>query len=184
MPRKKRTAIEFPAVVLIDNNEQNPFTFTDIKADSRQQYLPLIVRARSVSLFTGDYSLEGFEKDIAIERKSLSDLYGTLSRGRARFEDELSRLDAMRFAMVVVEAPWRRVLFDPPLSSSLLPKSVSRSVIAWRIRFRGVHWDFCEDRRMAELVTFRTLQRFYEDEVRNNGLDRVHGKNTGKTRCP
>ena len=61
--------------IIIDSREQAPFTFGDYDCE-----------AVSGSLPTGDYSLAHLEHQIAIERKSLSDLVGCLfcgSRGQA-----------------------------------------------------------------------------------------------------
>jgi ERCC4-type nuclease len=61
-------------VVLIDTREQSPFDFSRFPnwiADQRKQ-----------KLHVGDYSVEGMEDLIVIERKSLSDLITTLMQQR------------------------------------------------------------------------------------------------------
>jgi ERCC4-type nuclease len=45
--------------------------------------------------------VQGFADQIAVERKSLADLFGTLGQGRERFERELVRLSAHQYAAVV-----------------------------------------------------------------------------------
>jgi hypothetical protein len=67
----------------------------------------------------------------------------------------------MEFAAVVVEAPFSRILRDPPPHSDLLPKAVFRTILSWSVRYPKVHWFPCEDRRHAEITCFRLLQRFY-----------------------
>lgn len=152
-----------PFTIVIDSREQTPFAFAGLRADARQQYRSLVVPTVVRGLGQGDYSIVGHEDRIACERKSLSDLFGTLGQGRERFERELHRLQALEWACVVIEAPWRTILSDPPEHSSLNPKTVFRSVVAWQQRFPGVHWWACEDRRMAEVVTFRVLERWWKD---------------------
>ncbi|MDE2097140.1 MAG: ERCC4 domain-containing protein, partial [Patescibacteria group bacterium] len=122
------------------------------------------------TLKSGDYSLLGFENRIAIERKSLSDLFSTLGQGRDRFHRELERLAATdyQFAAVVCEADWATVLASPPERSMLRPKTVFRSVIAWQIRYPLVHWWFCPGRAFAEKVTFRLLERFWKEQQTGN----------------
>jgi hypothetical protein len=110
---------------------------------------------------TGDYSLEGYESQIAVERKSLADLYGTISQGRDRFQRELERLDAMECAAVVIEAGWQHILSNPPDYSKLPPKIVFRSLIAWQQKFRRVHWWPVEGRRLAEVTTLRVMEYFW-----------------------
>jgi ERCC4-type nuclease len=97
---------------------------------------------------------------IAIERKSQADLFGTLGQGRERFERELERLAGLLWAAVMVEADWAEVLsgFD---RSRLNPKTIHRSVIAWQQRYPSIHWWFCGDRRLAEVTTFRILERWW-----------------------
>ena len=76
--------------IVIDTREQNPLDFSAF-ADVR------IVRAE---LWPGDYSLQAATHLVAIERKSVSDLIGTMPGGYAgfsattpkRFDRELSAL--------------------------------------------------------------------------------------------
>jgi ERCC4-type nuclease len=148
---------------LIDHREQLPFAFTGLRTDAKDGRRPLVVPTQRAALVTGDYSLEGSTDLVAIERKGLPDLYSTLGQGRDRFERELQRLAAMRFAAVVVEADWLKILRDPPENSRLNPKTIFRSVLAWQQRFVHVHWWFCGDRRFTEVVTFRILERFLKE---------------------
>lgn len=161
MPRAKPVA--FPAAVLIDTREQRPYAFAGLTADAHQGGGPLVVETRPATLPSGDYSLDGFADRVAVERKSKADLFGTLGRGRERFERELARLAGMEFAAVVVEAEWSEVFDDPPARSGLAPKCVYRSVLAWQQRFPLVHWLFVPGRDFAEVTTFRVLQRFHTD---------------------
>ena len=105
--------------------------------------------------------MSGFPGRVAVERKSLADLFGTIGQGRDRFERELERLNQMDFAAVVVEAQWSEVFDDPPRHSRLCPKTVFRSVNAWEQRYPRVHWSFLPGRDFAEVKAFRVLERFY-----------------------
>lgn len=60
-----------------------------IIVDSREQ-LPLFTGIRKC-LIVGDYTTVKLEGKFHIERKSLSDLYGTLTKGNSRFKYELFR---------------------------------------------------------------------------------------------
>jgi DNA excision repair protein ERCC-4 len=153
-----------PFTVVIDSREQANYTFQGLRADAKQLCRPLVVQTVVRGLRSGDYSLAGHENAIAIERKSLSDLYGTLGKGRDRFERELARLAEMRLAVVMVEASWHEILTSPPDRSRLNPKTVHRSVIAWQQRFPNVHWWTAGDRRLAEITTFRILERWWRDQ--------------------
>lgn len=154
-----------PYTILIDGREKAPYTFAGLRADSRQLRRPLSVNARVCYLPTGDYTIDGLDTQVACERKSLHDLYNTLSAHRERFEAELERLAAFQFAAIVIEAEWSEILrgLDRP---RLSPKSVYRSIIAWQVRHPRVQWWAVPGRRMGEVTTFRLLDRFYSESVK------------------
>lgn len=153
----------FPGVVLIDTREQRPFLFDCVPAPADQDGGMLAVYVRSIGLPSGDYSLDGYSRQVAVERKSVADLFGTVGQGRGRFERELERLAEYRFAAVVVEGQWSDVIDDPPRHTALRPRTVYRSVLAWQQRFPVVHWWFCPGREFAEYTTFRILERFWRE---------------------
>lgn len=201
-----------PFTVVIDTREQRPFEFAGLTSDARHGRRPLVVPTVVGTLGQGDYSLAGLQDVVAVERKSLADLYGTLGQGRERFERELERLAGLLWAAVVIEADWNAVLQVPvphaaeldslalwlnrfsqvpvahnepqaglpapdqfarwavllgdlltgqPVRSQLNPKTIHRSVIAWQQRYPSIHWWFCTDRRLAEVTTFRILERWW-----------------------
>lgn len=157
------TAKPSPYTVVIDNREQRPFLFVGELKSGKDVYR---VEQAPGTLQSGDYSLRGYELDIAVERKSLTDLFCTLGKDRPRFERELQRLEKMSFAAIVVEADWRTVLTAPPPRSKLRPETIVHSVLAWQQRYQNIHWWFCMDRDMAEIVTLRILDRFWRDSKR------------------
>lgn len=99
-----------PFTIVIDTREQHPYSFTNFYTNSAEGRRPLLIRTSRETLRTGDYSILGMEDLIAVERKSLSDLYGTLGTGRERFERELARFAKLRWGAVVIEAGWDRIL--------------------------------------------------------------------------
>lgn len=66
-------------VLLVDTREQKPLRFSHLPAEP-------------ATLYTGDYSVRGLEEVFAVERKSLADLAGSLTRERDRFMREMHRL--------------------------------------------------------------------------------------------
>jgi len=120
MGRKADTTEYFcPFCVVIDTREQCPFTFLDIRTDARDGRRTLAVPMVRKGIPSGDYSIEGCEGRVAVERKGgaggVADLFNTLGeqRRRKRFERELSRLNDMEAAFVVVEADWSAILRVP-----------------------------------------------------------------------
>ena len=142
-----------PLRIIQDSREQCPFRFEGFNA---------VVTVGALE--AGDYSLAGFERRVAIERKSIQDLVGCLTGERPRFERELQRLKAMDAAAVVVEQP-QSVLRLGHYRSAMPAESAWQSVIAFSMRFRVPFW-FCDSRADAERVAFDFLRHFHRDRVR------------------
>ncbi len=166
----RRTTLDAVAVapftVVIDTREQLPWDFAAIPADAHQGgesagcvVVPVVVG----TLGAGDYSVQGWETRVAVERKSAADLVGTIGQGRERFERELERLAVMDFATVVVEAELSELKLNPPPHSQLQFKTITRSVQAWQQRYPRVHWMFLPGRRAAMLWGYRVLERWVKE---------------------
>ncbi|MGC1273210.1 MAG: ERCC4 domain-containing protein [Planctomycetaceae bacterium] len=148
-------------VIVADTREQAPFGFTGIPplASEGDAVAPLVVRR---TLATGDYSIVGMESVIAIERKSVADLFGTLGKGRERFAREFERLAAMKWAAVVVEGDYVSIRDCPPGYSRMSAESIEGTIDSWSIKFPAIHWFLCPDRRAAEIRTFRLLDKAWK----------------------
>lgn len=149
-----------PFTVLVDSREQLPYEFSGIIGPAGEA---LIVPMSIVGLTTGDYSVKGLNDSLAVERKSLEDLYGSITWGRERFEREIERLDNLPgFAAVVIEATWAEIAAPaehrPGWENRTDPRSVEGTIAAWSVRYRRVHWWAAGDRRGAELRTFSILK--------------------------
>lgn len=158
-----------PFAVVVDTREQKPFAFNSLRADKDQDSAPIEVQVLHRALPAGDYSINGLQHVVAIERKSKDDLYGTLGQRRACFTRELERLQELPHAFIVVEADWRELHHAPPLYSRLTYKSVFRSVLAWQVRYPRVHWWFCPGRAFAEVTTFRLLEKVWKAQQAAEG---------------
>jgi ERCC4-type nuclease len=167
MARKQPNPV-FPATVLVDTREQTPYPLADIPADKAAGGGCWQVKTERIQLPTGDYSLDGYATAIAIERKSMADLFSTLGGNRPRFIRELERLDKLAFAAVVVEAEWSEIFNRPPRYSKLAPKTIYRSVLAWNQRYPRVHWHFVPGRETGEVTTLRILERFLTEQRENS----------------
>ena len=141
--------------IIRDTREKQGYDFSSIEPK------PKII---DKGLKSGDYSIQGMESKVAVERKSKIDAFQSFGRNRKRFEKELVRLSKMSFAAVVVEAGWAEVLNNPPKRTRLNPKTLFVSRIAWEQR-HGIHFWFCFSREFAEKTTYRILERFYLDET-------------------
>ena len=74
--------------IIVDSREQKPLWKKNI-----------IVKKLNI----GDYSIEGYENKISIERKSLGDLFGTLGKGNKRFKKELEKSKEYDYFAIVIE---------------------------------------------------------------------------------
>ena len=149
--RKKKPLEEPTLVIIVDTREQLPFSF------------PGTATIRH-GLRAGDYSVLGFEDQVAVERKSLADLYGTVGKGRDRFERELEKLAEMKHAAIVIESTWYDITRNPPERSEVHPRAVLASLEAWEQRY-GVSVHAYGRRALAERLTFRKLERFWRDAL-------------------
>lgn len=155
-----------PFTIVISNAEQAPFSFLDLRGDSKQSYRPLIVPVVRRYLVTGDYSIEGFESQVAIERKSLPDLYGSLGgknlERRERLRREHERMQGMALwgghVGLVVEASLQEAMESPPPHSGVHPSCVLGVAVSWPSRY-SVPWHWAGSRRWAEVLTYKLLER-------------------------
>ena len=100
--------------------------------DSREQ-LPLDLSPLSTivaTLTTGDYSVQGLEHVVAIERKSLGDLLSCVGTDRERFDREVQRLLAFQTRALVIESTWPE-LEAGHWRSKVNSKSVTGSLLGW-----------------------------------------------------
>lgn len=165
-----------PFTVLIDSAEQTPFSFEHIRADANHGRREMIVHAEWRCLGRhprqlGDYSVDGLMGRVHVERKSVQDCQGTLlgfGGNRDRFEQELANLATIEAALVVVEGSLQDVLGTTnehrTREHRVVAKQLHRSILAL-MQDHHVPWLFCESRRMAEVSTFRFLERFYRKQT-------------------
>jgi DNA excision repair protein ERCC-4 len=147
MTMSRSDAVLVPVVA--DSREQEPYGF-----DARR------VRVIRRALPAGDYSIEGLETAVAIERKSLSDFVSTVVHNRARFYRELSRLGGYRAAAIVVEATLMEIL-GGQYRSGVHPNALLGTVAAITVDF-GIPVFFCSNRQAAARFVEAYLVRIYE----------------------
>lgn len=109
------------------------------------------------ALPAGDYSIEGFEGRIAIERKSLDDFINTTLRASERFARELVLLQAYEFAAVVIEAS-PQIITERHYNSDISPASLLGIIAEYTVRFAPVQFVLAGDRPHARLLTERLLR--------------------------
>lgn len=108
--------------------EQSPLNFTRFSnwiAETKRKKLPV-----------GDYSVEGMENILTVERKSLSDLIATLMQNRPRCFKLCEKLAKYRWCALLVEASYEEIKspYDEEYTRAH-PNAVSGSLDAIEAKF-------------------------------------------------
>jgi ERCC4-type nuclease len=135
-------------VVLVDTREKDPFALCE-------NHPNWIKAERRVTLKTGDYSIEGMEGLLALERKSLSDLVACTVSYRQRFLASCARLAQFTWKAILVEATFEDIKggiarFEIP--SEVHPNSICGTLDAIEAKF-GIPVIYAS--RFRELATER-----------------------------
>lgn len=141
--------------VVVDTREQDPWR------------LPFARLTRG-TIGAGDYHLRGDAFGLVIERKSVEDLFGTVTRGADRFERELERLALCEYPVVIVEGTAATILGGARFSGA----NGSR-VLGHALRLcvkHGVSIMFCTNRQDAEQMAGRLLAA--REEIRHGKTNR------------
>lgn len=163
-----------PFTIIVDEKEQQPFTFPDLQTGASQGYRKIVARTVRQSLGTsrGDYSMIGFEGQIHIERKSMEDAHGTIlgwGERRERFEATLSYLNQVEFGAVVIECTLGVLLANAPergkKSKVENRRSLNATYLSWQMKYSSVPWIFCDTRGLAETETYRLFEKFYAHKI-------------------
>lgn len=88
-------------VVLIDTREKYPFDFSRFKN--------WVADTKSRALKAGDYSVEGMESLLVLERKTLTDLITTVIQQRARIFKQCEKMSKYRWKALLVEASYEDI---------------------------------------------------------------------------
>ena len=132
-------------VIVVDTREQMPYLFQGYR-----HWVGDVVRA---SLPTGDYSVQGLEAAVALERKSLADLVLSLTASRERFLRECERLAEIPQRAILVEATWEEIktpYTDSEIPSSAHPNAIAGSLVAIQARWNIPLICLSRDRALCE----------------------------------
>lgn len=141
-------------VIIIDTREQRPYFFPEFTT-------------APAALPAGDYSIQGWEKLIAVERKTLSDYIGSISQGRKRFMRELQKLQSYWYACIVVEANMEDI-FNNDYRSKMNQNAVIGTTISIYLRY-GIPTYFCSHRIGGRQFTERFLIKAAENAKAKTG---------------
>ena len=150
-------------IILHDTREQTPYLF--------ERYPDVTIQP--AALQTADYSLHGLTDRIGLERKSLDDLTGTLTKGRERFARECERGQGLDYFGLIVEASMDDAK-NHNYRSQMTPQSLLQTLAAYSIRY-GLHIHWCGSRAGGEYMVYSLLQKYLrEAENRLTCIVRAH----------
>ena len=149
-------------LIVQDTREQKPLDFSAIPAR------PKVVVA---TLATGDYSIQGMESVVCLERKSIADLVDTLVRDLSkqhkgtvgRFAKELERMRAYKYAAIVVEGT-RRDIFQHRYVSKVPPRMIE-AMIDFIWVGSGIPTFWCDDAEITAECVYSILKQVYKKET-------------------
>lgn len=146
--------------LIVDTREQRPFNFNKYPVEVRRSKLD-----------AGDYSVEGHEHLIAIERKSMSDLVSTLTTGHKRFKKEIERSLNYTYFGIIVEESFTMLLHDAYEGAKHNKASgevVAKIVNAIRVKY-NVDVMFCTDEAEAAALTYHVLASYHRNRKHREG---------------
>lgn len=149
-----------PPTIVVDTREQLAWSFDPAVAGTVRRALP-----------AGDYSLDGLELVVAVERKSLDDFVGSAIRDWIRFRKELRRLAGYESAVVAVEANVEDVVHHK-YNSDAHPNSVLGRAQSILLDY-GVPVQFWGPRPAARMMSERFLLLAHKRYADGNDLGEV-----------
>lgn len=162
----KKVGNEGEMAIIIDSREQTPWSFTTTSKTIEE-----------CGMSTGDYQLSGFEKSIAVDRKSLSDFISTIIHGGDRFRRELGRMQAMPLRYVFVESTLEDIKAGKYRSKAPF-SSIFGIFIGMELDY-GVNFKFLNDRRTCARYLVQEFNQVIRAENRKLciNIDRINGEN-------
>lgn len=116
-------------VVLIDTREKEPFDFSRFKN--------WIAGEKYTALKAGDYSVEGMEKELVLERKTLTDVISTLIQHRQRFFTLCEKMKKYRWRALLIEASYEEIKtpYHEDYCTDAHPNAISGTLDALEARY-------------------------------------------------
>jgi ERCC4-type nuclease len=153
-------------IILIDSREKLPFDFS--------RFPNWIADAKKQKLAVGDYSVEGMEDLLVVERKTLTDLITTLIQQRIRFFSLCEKMTRYRWRALLVEASYEDIKSPYGEYTLAHPNAISGTLDALESRF-GIPVIYTSRyRELAEEKAASWISKHFTYwYLESNGLGRV-----------
>jgi ERCC4-type nuclease len=150
----KPTEIPDGFILVVDSREQHPL-FDPI---------PIGLCIIRDAIKVGDYTVKGFENQIAIERKGESDFFGFIGRERDRTVKKLEAMSKMYFSALVIQVD-EYDLYNPSIPTKLTHEHVRGFLKSIRVKY-GIHYYMNEDKESLERYVLDSCTYVYS-QLRN-----------------
>lgn len=147
--------IDLPYKIQIDTREQNPLTFKD---------------SISEKLDFGDYKIFNDNYSVYFERKSLTDLVGTLSSGIDRFTKEIERAKNDYLIIIVEKSLKDSLSFNDSHvygKTKITPEFIFRQIRDLMQKYKNIQFLFVNGRKECE----RTMIRIFKSNNQYKTID-------------
>jgi len=143
--------------IIVDTREQKPWSFEH--------------HAKAVhKLDTGDYSIEGYQDLLAIERKcNVSEFANNITE--SRFVDVIERLSKIKYAFILFEFDMKHVM-DYPIGSNIpkrlwdkiriSPAFLIKNIVDLQVN-HNIKVLFCGNSENAEKIALSIMRRVYKE---------------------
>lgn len=147
--------------VIIDTREQQPWIFERTTAENKK-------------LDTGDYSVEGYENILCIERKkSVSEIANNITE--SRFKDVIERMNNYKYAFLILEFNLNDI-YRYPIGSNV-PKHmwnkikitsgfIIKNLLELQLK-NNIKVLFCDNANNASKIALSLMKKVYEIEESN-----------------
>lgn len=146
--------------IIIDTREQQPWEFNDFAVANRK-------------LDTGDYSIEGLEDILCIERKkNISEIANNITE--SRFKDVIDRMSKFKYSFLLIECDYSQ-LMNYPIGSEVPKKMWNKikispafilKVLTELSVIHNIHVMFCGCPSWAEKTALSIMKRVYNEHAK------------------
>lgn len=147
--------------VIIDTREQQPWQFERTIAEHKK-------------LDTGDYSIEGYEEILCIERKkSVSEIANNITE--SRFKDVISRMNTYKYSFLILEFSLSDIYRYPVGSNvpkhmwnkiKISPGFIIKNLLELQIK-NNIQILFCDNPANATKIALSLMKKVFEIEESN-----------------
>jgi ERCC4-type nuclease len=144
--------------IIVDTREQNPWSLKHYTTSKKK-------------LDTGDYTIEGYETLLCIERKySISEFVNNMTE--KRFVDVLTRMSSYKYSFIIMEFSFEDIINFPVGSSipkhvwknlKITPSYIIRYISDIQIKY-NIKILFCGNAYNAEKMALSLIRRVIENE--------------------